>query len=114
MIAGGPPISRQCPPRAILCALLATLAAGCCAQPKKAPYEGPTDPIQRVVDDINQNNQRVRTIWAKGDFKTWLPDEKGRVHFVDGDVGLLYKSPDNLRLIGTKPFMDRVFDIGTN
>jgi hypothetical protein len=114
MNAGDRLIPRQCGVRALSWAVLAIFVAGCCPHTTRNPYEGPTDPIQRVVDDINQNNQRVRTIWAKGDFKAWIPDEKQHVHFVDGDVALLYMSPDNLRLIGTKPLVGRVFDIGTN
>ena len=94
--------------------IVGILSSGCCPQQIKHPYEGPTDPIARVIDDINQNNQGIRTIWSRGDFKAWIPDDKGRVHFVDGEAHLMYQSAADLRVIGNKFGVGRVFDIGSN
>jgi hypothetical protein len=94
--------------------LLVGMLGACCKQPKQKPYEGPSDPLIKVVDDINQNNQRIQTLWAAGDFSAWIPDEKGRTHFVDGDAHLMYRAPQDLRVIGTKFGIGRVFDVGSN
>jgi hypothetical protein len=90
------------------------LLSGCRPPPTPAEYEGPTDPLVRVVDDINQNNQRIATIWARGDFRAWIVDEKHRSHYVNGDAFLMYRAPHDLRLIGKKVLVDRIFDMGSN
>src|SRR5262249_23857902 len=68
----------------------APLLVGCHNPSKQKPYDGPTDPLVKVVDDINQNNQRIRSLWARGDVKTWIRDEGGIERYFGGEAVLLY------------------------
>jgi hypothetical protein len=79
-------------------------SGGCPSQKKELGYYGPTDPILTVVDDINQNNQRIKTLWAKGDFSAWITGEKCRVGRVF-DIG----SNDTEYWLIVKPEIDMMW-----
>ena len=54
---------------------IACLVAGCPhVIPKPKGYFGPTQPMMRVVDDINQNNQAIPTLWASLGYKATVVD----------------------------------------
>jgi hypothetical protein len=77
-------------------------------------YRGPTEPIQEVVAGINQNNRKLNTLWARGDFSGAIPDEKKRIHHVDGDLILQYRKPQDLRLVANKFGVGTIIDLGSN
>jgi hypothetical protein len=79
----------------------------------KPLYRGPTDPIERVVADVNLNNNKIKTVWADGSFEADLVSKDGRRDFVNGTITLLHRKPNGLRLLGEKVGTD-VFDIGSN
>ncbi len=102
-----------------LCLLFcAGLVAGCgpIDRPGQVPrgYFGKTDTLPEVITEINANNQRVPTLWARHYFEATIPNKKKDPEFVNGDGVLMYQSPQSLRLIGNKALAGRVFEIGSN
>src|SRR5258708_10469421 len=95
--------------------LILVAIVGCCScPPAKPPYPGPTDSMARVVADINANNQKIPTLWSSLYYKANIVDEKKHGHFVNGEGVLLYRQPNDFRLIGHKEFAGAIFDIGSN
>lgn len=92
------------------------LLAGACDKNKSVPkpYFGPTLPLSELIDQINQRNRRVESVWADGSFEATLidPDSKD-VTSGSGDVILLYMPQRNLRLVG-RVLGNRIFEIGSN
>src|ERR1700722_12313311 len=93
-------------------ALSTTLLPGC-AGPKPPPYVNyPSDPMVKVVEDINGNNSKIPTLWANHYYDADIVDEKHRNHHVGGSGTILYKSPISMRLRGNAAVVGNVFDIG--
>lgn len=87
-------------------AVIASMSAlGGCARDLAKPrgYFGPTLALHGLVDGINQNNQKLPTLWSTIGFEANIVDDKGKAHFVNGDGVLLYRKPGEMRLIGQKP-----------
>jgi hypothetical protein len=80
---------------------------------KRDFYRGPTEPMVDVVAAINANNAQIPTLWSRGYFEANVVD-RGRSQFVNGDLLLLYRRPDELRVIGKKDIAGTVFEIGSN
>lgn len=94
---------------------LLALVVGCKSpSDRRAPYTGPTLRVYEVIDGVNQNNTRVKTIWSRGDFKAWIRDDNGKQHFIDGEMNLLYRKAFDLRLTGKKFGVGDLFDLGSN
>ena len=100
--------------------LLMTLLAGCRGaatdQPTIArPTADETLTLAALVGEVNENNTRIGTLWAKGPFEADLreaPSEPST--FVNGDAITLYMRPDKLRIKGSKPVAGTVFDLGSD
>lgn len=97
----------------LLAIVAASLLAGCarCPQPLP-PYVGPTQTMAQVVHDINQNNSKIKTLWAPHTFEANLVDEKGKSHTFSGDGYLLFSKPDNMLL--TAKGIISFFEAGVN
>jgi hypothetical protein len=95
---------------------------GCCWFAPKAPrpsttqfYNGATDPMARVIADINQNNAKIPTLWAELNYTADLVDpEKNSVESVAGDGRVMYARPRSLLLNGDKDIAGQVFQLGSN
>lgn len=104
--------------RAFAVSLFCLVFAGCC--PTKAPtkprYDGPTLSLPALVSQINQNNSRIKTLWASGSFDVWVQNEKKQTEHIDGDkLTLVYRKPNELKMAGEKfGAPDRLFDVGSN
>jgi hypothetical protein len=72
-------------------------------------YFGPTQTLAEIVAEVNRNSEALPTLWASGDFEARVVDE-GKRRFVNGDVTLLYRRPDEVRLVGKKDIAGVVFD----
>lgn len=98
----------------ILAALL-FLVVGCHqnVQSNRQAYFGPTEPINSVIAQINANNSKIPTLWARHYFEGTIVDEKKQSHFVNADGVLLYRAPLDLRLNAKKPEVT-IFDLGSN
>jgi len=98
----------------ILLALACTVCG--CAHPTPPPkgwYRGPSEPMARVVEDINRNNQALPTLWASLGYKATVVDAKKREHAVTGAGVLMYRTPRDMRLIGYKEVVGSVFEVGS-
>jgi hypothetical protein len=69
--------------------------------------------MAQVVMAINANNAALPTLWARQEFEAWIADGRGKTTFVNGDGTLLYKQPRGMLLVGTKPAVGKVFQIGS-
>jgi hypothetical protein len=97
--------------------LIALLAAGCAHQAQRVNpryYDGPTDPMVRVVNDINANNEKIPTFLASHDFEATIVDEKGKERFVNGSGRVTYRQPYDLLLRGNKELVGTIFEVGSN
>ncbi len=97
--------------------MLTGLVLGGCRDVRPAKprgYYGPTQSLAEVTGIINQNNRAIVSLWASHDFEADIADETGHRNFINGDGTLMYSRPDRFRLLGDKPVVGRVFDIGAN
>lgn len=82
------------------------------------PWTGPTQTLAQVVQEINANNLRLPTLWARVNyFEATIVDEKGKGHFVNGDGVILYRSEQaergrGMQVVGNKAF-GQIFEIGS-
>jgi hypothetical protein len=101
-----------------ICNLQFAILAGCITHTtpptKKEPYSGPTQSLADVVAEINANNERLTTLWARHYYEATVFDEKKKSHFVNGDGVVQYRRPYDMRLTGDKPAAGRIFDLGSN
>jgi hypothetical protein len=95
-------------------ACVVALLAGCGAKGPRGPqpYYGPTDPMAKVVDQINANNARITTLRAPHTFEATLVDDKGKSRSFSGGGYLLFLKPDNVLL--TAGAVIPYFEIGAN
>jgi hypothetical protein len=111
---------RSILPRPVAAALLVLILLACAGCPQNQPvkprqrYRGPTEAIQEVVAQVNANNRKLGTLWARGAFRAWVPDDRKRIHYVDGDLILQYRKPQGLRLLATKVGVGTIIDLGSN
>jgi hypothetical protein len=99
--------------RSLLFAVIAAFLCGCARieQKPQACY-GPTEPMSQVVQEINDNNAKINTLWARHSFEATLVDDKGKSRTFSGDGYLLFMKPDNLLL--TAGGIIKYFEIGSN
>ena len=96
--------------------LIGFLACGLCGCVTKDPprkstnYTGPTLPLDQLLTAINQNNGRISTLNATGTFLLRMPEQTP----LNGQLTLLFSKPDQLRILGDKDLVGRIFDLGTN
>jgi hypothetical protein len=89
--------------------------AGCCAHPpttQPQPYLGPTLTMDQVVEKINDNNEKIPSLWSELDFKARIVDGK-QTHSGSGEGVLMYRRPGDFRLVA-KELNNVIFDIGSN
>ena len=102
----------------LISAMSLVALAGCCHCPPATgngqPYMGPTEPMARVVAQINSNNEKIPSLWSSLYYKANIIDDKKQAHFVNGEGTLLYRQSMDLRLIGRKDPAGTIFDIGSN
>jgi hypothetical protein len=86
---------------------------------KPYPFDQPTEPLASVVAHINQNNNRIKTIWASGEFDGYVraqqKDGTSRREPISGEkLFLAYRKPGELKMAGEKGLVGRLFEIGSN
>ena len=100
----------------------AVIAAAClvltgCRPPTPPPsgYYGDTLAMADVITNINDNNARINTLWAKvSDYKTTIYDDKNKPHVAHGEGTLIYLKPGHMRMVGNMIGAGRIFEIGSN
>ncbi len=94
------------------------ILGGCCGPKPVAttqPYTGPTDPMRTVISAINDNNEKIPSLWTELNYSATLVDpEKKTTDTVGGSGGLMYARDRNLLLHGDKDIAGRVFEMGSN
>lgn len=96
--------------RASLLVAIALLSA--CRQEQPQIYTGPTASLDEIVAKINQNNAQIPTLWAHQDFDGSIVDDKHNAHSVSAHGVILYRAPDELRIVASSDFEQPVFEIG--
>jgi len=85
---------------------------GCAPRcPEKNVYNGPTDPLLKVVQDINANNGKIQTVWAQHDFEALIYD-KDKSRSFSGSGTLQFRKPGDLLLSASGVI--KFFEIGSN
>jgi hypothetical protein len=108
----------------ILLLVPGVLLAGCKSTtvdppPTTRPWTGPTQTMAQVVQEINANNLRLPTLWARVDyFEATIFDENRKDHFVNGDGVILYRNAQaargrGMQVVGNKPAFGQIFEIGS-
>jgi hypothetical protein len=94
----------------------ALAAAGCrrdlAAAARPDPFYGPTDPMAKVVQDVNANNAKITTLRCAHSFQSTIVDDQGKSRTFTGDGYLLFMKPDNLLL--TAGGIIKYFEVGSN
>src|SRR5689334_21157225 len=85
-----------------------------CPKVVTPPPPPPLLTMKEVVQQINARNQLLPTLWAAHYYEATIVDDKKQSHFVNGDGALLYRRPEHMLLVGTRPAVGRVFEIGTD
>ncbi len=99
--------------RTAISILLASSLVGCMPPKKVEPtkvYTGPILPLDQLLFAINQNNARISTLNASGNFLLSIPKETP----LNGQLTLLFTKPDQVRVFGNKDLAGRIFDLGTD
>jgi hypothetical protein len=84
-----------------------------CRQEQAKIYTGPTESLDEIVAKINQNNSQIPTLWAHQDFEGSIVDDKHNAHAVSAHGVILYRAPDELRIVANSDFEQPVFELGT-
>jgi len=93
---------------------LVVAATGCAHVPlPPKPYYGPTQTMAQVVQEINANNAKIKTLRASHSFEATLVDDKGKSRSFSGDGYLLFMKPENL-LLTAGSIVIKYFEIGAN
>lgn len=103
--------------RGAVALVLAAGLAGCVSHTpaRSGYYAGPTDPMDRVVADINANSAKIPSIYALLGYRADLVDpQRHRTIAISGDGTLLYRRPRSLLLRGKEPVAGEVFALGSN
>lgn len=108
--------------RGTLLILALLLGSGCYAAPRQladrdvdAPLP-PTLSLPALIERINENNQKLPSLWAKGYFEALIIEEPGGdpSPVLNGTITALHLKPDRLRLKAEKDIFNDVFDMGTD
>lgn len=94
---------------------LLTFICGCKSANTVSPakYFGPTDPMARVIADVNANNARVTTLVGSGTFEAMIR-QQGHENYLNGTISLAYAYPHSLRIFGKKDIVGPIFELGSN
>lgn len=101
-------------------ALLAALGlSGCAATARPAghtPYYGPTLPLDQIVARINQNNQKITSLWTRITYlEAWFVDRQDkREEYLNGNGNLLYSAPNSIRVTAMKELVADLIDMGSD
>jgi hypothetical protein len=97
--------------------LLCVFLTGCChpAPPEHHDYIGKTDPMDIVIQGINDNSNRIPTLWTQLDFTASIIDpQKHTTTAISGDGILMYSRPNSLLVTCDKDVAGQVFQLGSN
>ena len=98
----------------VLAALL--VSASSCGHPPKQQegYWGPTEPMNRVVAQVNANNAAIPTLYARHEIQADLYDKsRGKSFYVNSSGDVFLRKPRELLLRGRHDLAGKIFEIGS-
>jgi hypothetical protein len=94
------------------------ILCGCQSQaPRASPrYYGPTLTLEQVVGSINQNNEKITSLWTRiTNLEMWFVDRQTKSQkYVNGSGNLLYAAPDSIRVTAMKELVADLLDMGSD
>jgi len=96
--------------------LLGAMLPGCVthAPPMQGGYYGPTLGLEDVVSKINQNNEKIYTLWAHEHFQgTFVDRQQDKSQPLSGFGALLYTAPNQMKLTVQNEFTS-LFEMGSD
>jgi hypothetical protein len=99
--------------------LFVLLAAGLCActapaPPMAAGYYGPTLSLEELVGRINENNDKISSLWAREHFEGTIVDRaNNKSARIDGYGNLLYTGPNQMKLTAKNELVT-LFEMGSD
>lgn len=95
-----------------------SMLSGCCppAPPPPGVYYGPTDPMWKVVDEINRNSGKIPSLWSQQmSYTATLVDrERQSSQSVSGDGRMIFRRPMTLLIKGDEAIVGPIFQLGSN
>jgi hypothetical protein len=77
-------------------------------------YYGQTLSLEELVGRINENNQKISTLWAREHFEGTIVDRAdNKSAHIDGYGALLYTGPDQMKLTAQNEFVS-LFEMGSD
>jgi hypothetical protein len=99
-------------------AVLAAWGLCGCAAPAPQPtrYYGPTLSLAQLVAAVNQNNQKISSLWTRIPFlEVWSVDRRNNSQkYINGNGNLLYSAPDSIRVTASKELVADLLDMGSD
>lgn len=95
--------------------LALAIVAGCAPKAPPAPqgYYGQTLPMAELIQQINQNNLAIPTLYARHYTEANIIDNKGKSRFVNTGGDVFVRKPRELLMRGKKDPFGNVFEIGS-
>lgn len=88
--------------------------AGCCpVQKARIGWNGPTEPMWKVVQGVNANASKITTLRVPHNYDALILDQNDKEHRFSGGGYLLFRKPDDL-LLTAKVVTQDAFTVGGN
>jgi hypothetical protein len=99
-------------------AVFAVMALGLCGcnppPPPQVGYFGDTVTLAQLVARVNENNDKLPTLWAREKFEATIVDrQKNKTSRVDGYGNLLFTYPNEMKLTAKNEVAD-LFEMGSD
>ncbi|MGD0461616.1 MAG: hypothetical protein ABSB74_03915 [Tepidisphaeraceae bacterium] len=94
----------------------AGLGLGACnsSPPPQVGYFGDTLTLGQLVERVNENNQKLPTLWARERFEAAIVDRpKNKTTHIDGYGNLLFTGPNQMKLTAKNEVAD-LFEMGSD
>jgi hypothetical protein len=95
--------------------LASALLGGCNnPAPPQVGYFGETLTLPQLVERVNENNDKLPTLWAREKFEAEIVDrKKNKTNRIDGYGNLLFTGPNEMRLTAKNEVAD-LFEMGSD
>ena len=81
--------------------------------PAEVGYFGDTLTLPQLVERVNQNNDKLPTLWAREKFEAEIVDrKKNKTNRIDGYGNLLFTGPNQMKLTAKNEVAD-LFEMGS-
>ncbi len=99
---------------AVLAAIVLALCGCNSTPPPQVGYFGDTLTLAQLVERVNQNNDKLPTLWAREKFEAEIVDrQKNKTSRIDGYGNLLFTAPNQMKLTAKNEVAD-LFEMGSD